>query len=188
MYEKEPQGGVVVCYDEFGPMELKPIHGTGWFRKKKRARLRATYSRKCGTEQLLAFYDVHADCLQGTVRKRKTSADVLAAFRRLRACYPAETRIYLIMDNLSSHKQKDIASFMKDNNMEVAWTPTYASWLNAIEAHFCSLKKFVLSNSDDMSHYERRKRIGRYLTWRNREHSARGCPLAQFRRIKLEVH
>ena len=57
MYEEEPEGGVVVCYDEFGPMELKPIHGTGWFPKKKRARLRATYSRKCGTEQLLAFYD-----------------------------------------------------------------------------------------------------------------------------------
>jgi transposase len=166
---------VVVCYDEFGPMELKPIHGTGWFARKKRVRLRATYRRLAGTEQLLAFYDVH-------------SADVLAAFRRLRACYPPDVRIYLIMDNLSSHKQKDVASFIEANNMEVAWTPTHASWLNAIEAHFCSLKKFVLSNSDDMSHDERRKRIGRYLTWRNREHSARGCPLAAFRRIKLEVH
>jgi transposase len=168
---------VVVCYDEFGPMELKPIHGTGWFARKKRVRLRATYRRLAGTEQLLAFYDVHADCLQGLVRKRKTSADVLAAFRRLRACYPPDVR-----------KQKDVASFIEANNMEVAWTPTHASWLNAIEAHFCSLKKFVLSNSDDMSHDERRKRIGRYLTWRNREHSARGCPLAAFRRIKLEVH
>jgi transposase len=167
---------VVVCYDEFGPMELKPIHGTGWFARKKRVRLRATYRR------------LAADCLQGLVRKRKTSADVLAAFRRLRACYPPDVRIYLIMDNLSSHKQKDVASFIEANNMEVAWTPTHASWLNAIEAHFCSLKKFVLSNSDDMSHDERRKRIGRYLTWRNREHSARGCPLAAFRRIKLEVH
>ena len=179
---------MVVCYDEFGPMELRPIHGTGWFAKKKPNRLRATYRRLCGIEQLLAFYDVHADCLQGTVRKRKTSKDVLAAFRRLRACYPIETRIYLIMDNLSSHKQKDVASYIEGNNMEVAWTPTYASWLNAIEAHFASLKKFVLSNSDDMSHYERRKRIGRYLTWRNREHAARGCPLAMYRRIKLDGH
>lgn len=178
----------MVCYDEFGPMELKPMHGTGWFRKKKRARLRATYNRKCGTEQLLAFYDVHADCLQGMVRKRKTSADVLAAFRRLRACYPPQVRIYLIMDNLSSHKHKAIAGFMETSNMEAVWTPTYASWLNAIEAHFCSLKKFVLSNSDDMSHEERRKRIARYLTWRNREHSARACPLAAFRRIKLDGH
>ena len=179
---------MVVSYDEFGPMELKPIPGTGWFPIKKRKRLRATYHRLSGTEQLLAFYDVHADCLQGMVRKRKTSKDVLAAFRRLRACYPADTRIYIIMDNFRSHKHKDVSSFITDNNMEVAWTPTYSSWLNAIEAHFTSLKKFVLSNSDDMSHDERRKRIARYLTWRNRQHQARSCPLAKFRRIKLETH
>lgn len=132
----------MVCYDEFGPMELRPIHGTGWFAKKKPNRLRATYRRLCGIEQLLAFYDVYANCLEGMVRRRKTSKDVLAAFRRLRACYPIETRIYLIMDNLSSHKQKDVASYIEDSNMEIAWTPTYASWLNAIEAHFASLKKF----------------------------------------------
>ncbi|MDY6796826.1 MAG: transposase [Actinomycetota bacterium] len=188
LYERLPEGGVVVCYDEFGPMELRPIHGTGWFAKQKRSRLRVTYRRLSGAEQLLSFYDVHADWLQGTVCKRKTSGDLLSALRRLRACYPQETRIYLIMGNLPSHKHRGVASFIEDNNMEVAWTPTYASWLNAKEAHFAFLKKLVLSNSDDMSHDERRKRTGRYLTWRNREHSARGCPLAGFRRIKLEVH
>ena len=179
---------MVVRYDEFGPMELKPVHGTGWLARRKPNRLRATYRRLCGIEQLLAFYDAHADCLEGVVRKRKTSKDVLAALRRLRSCYPIKTRIYLIMDNLSSHKQKDVISYIEGNNMEVAWTPTYASWLNAIEGHFSSLKKFVLSNSDDLSHYERRKRIGRYLTWRNGEHAARGCPLAKYRRIKLDGH
>jgi transposase len=188
LYEHEPEGGVVVCYDEFGPMELRPIHGTGWFAKKKPRRLRTTYHRKSGTEQLLAFYDVHADCLEGVVRKRKTAKDMLPAFKRLRACYSPEVRIFLVMDNLSVHKQKDIAKFMAVSNMEAVWTPTYASWLNAIEAHFSALKKFVLSNSDDTDHNNRRKRISRYFTWRNREHSARGCPLAKFRRIKLEVH
>jgi transposase len=150
---------------------LEPIHGTGWFARKKRARMRAIYNRKCGTEQLPAFYDVHADCLQGVVRKRKTSTDVLAAFRRLRVCYPAGVRIYLLMDNLSSHKQKDVSTFIEGNKREVAWTPTYSSWLTATEAHFTSLKKFVLSSNDDMSHDERRKRIDRYFTWLYMEHT-----------------
>lgn len=178
----------MACCDEFGPMELKPVRGTGWFAKRRPSRLRATYRRLRGIERLLAFYDVHADCLEGAVRKRKGSKDILAGLRRLRSCYPIETRIYLIMDNLSSYKHKDVISYIEGNNMEVAWTPTYASWLNVIEAHFSSLKKFVLSNSDDLSHHERRKRIGRYLTWRNREHAARGCPLAKHRRIKLDRH
>ena len=33
MYEAQPEGGVVICCDEFGPIKLKPIHGTGWFGK-----------------------------------------------------------------------------------------------------------------------------------------------------------
>ena len=36
-------------------------------------------------KQLLTFYDVHADCLVGEVRKRKRVDDPLAVFARLRA-------------------------------------------------------------------------------------------------------
>jgi histone acetyltransferase (RNA polymerase elongator complex component) len=41
-------------------------------------RQRATYRRTQGTEQFLGFYDVHADCLIGRCRRRKTAHDVLA--------------------------------------------------------------------------------------------------------------
>jgi hypothetical protein len=57
-----------------------------------------------GTEQLLAFYDVHADCLVGQVRKHKRVDDLLAVFARLRACYPMDVRLYVVMDNLNTHK------------------------------------------------------------------------------------
>ena len=53
---------------------------------------------------MLAFYSVHADCLEGVVRKRKTAKDILFAFRRLRACYLPDMRVFLIVDNLSVHK------------------------------------------------------------------------------------
>ena len=33
---------------------------------------------------------------------------------------------------------------MAAHNIEPAYTPTYSSWLNAIEAHFTSLKKFAI--------------------------------------------
>jgi len=115
---KEPEGEAVVFYDEFDPMEFRPIHGTKWFKKKKPNRLRTTYNRHFGTGQLLAFYNVHADCLEGMARKRKTARDIPPAYKRLRSCYPPHTRIFVIMDNLSVHKHKDIAGFMEDNNME----------------------------------------------------------------------
>jgi transposase len=178
----------VICYDECGPLELRPLHGPAWAPAGHPLRLRATYRRLQGTEQLLAFYDVHGDCLAGQVRKRKTHRDVVAAFRRLRACYPANVRLYIVMDNLNTHRHPAVRQFLHAQNMEAVFTPTYASWLNAIEAHFAPLKKFTLQVTDDRDHRCRRRRIARYLTWRNRRASATHCPLAKYARIKLEGH
>lgn len=178
----------MICFDECGPLELRPLHGRAWARTRHPRRFRATYRRLQGTEQLLAFYDVHANCLAGLVRKRKTHRDLLAVFRRLRACYPPAVRLYVVMDNLSSHRHPALRAFMAAHNMEAAFTPTYASWLNAIEAHFTPLKKFTLTMTDDRDHLSRRRRILRYIAWRNRHHDVAPCPLANFRSIKLDRH
>lgn len=150
-------------------MELRPLSGQCWARKMHPQRLPATYHRKAGIEQLLAFYDVHADILEGVVHKRKTSRDVLQAWKRCRRCYPKKDRIYLINDNLSAHKHRDLKRYAREQRMSLVPTPTYASWLNAIESHFGPLKSFCLNNSDDNTHMERRRRIYRYLTQRNGE-------------------
>lgn len=167
---------------------MRPLHGRCWAPKRHPRRLRATYRRRQGTEQLLAFYDVHANCLVGQVRKRKTHRDVLAVFRRLRACYPVETRLYLVMDNLNTHRHHLVQAYLASHNMEAVFTPTYASWLNAIEAHFTPLRKFALTVSDDRDHRTRRRRIARYLRWRNREAGSARHPLAKFPTIKLHGH
>lgn len=155
-------------------MELRPIAGVCWARKQHPQRMRA--------QQLLAFYDVHGDVLTGVVHKRKTSKDILQAWKRLRKCYPAHQRIFLIMDNLSSHLKESLVEYAKANRITLVPTPTYASWLNAIEAHFTALKKFCITNSDDSSHLERRKRIYRYLSLRNRQHGSNSRCLAFFRK------
>ena len=114
----------MVCFDEMGPLELRPYAGSGWYRRDHPRRQRATYRRTQGVEQLLGFYDVHADCLVGQVRKRKTHQDLLAAFARLRACYPREQTIYLVMDNLNTHRHPALKAFYASHNIEPVWTPT----------------------------------------------------------------
>lgn len=163
-------------------MELRPLHGMCWSRKRHPQRLPATYHRKAGVEQLLAFYDVHAGILEGVVHKRKTSRDVLQAWKRCRRCYPKRDRIYLVLDNLSSHKHAELIAYARTHQMKLIWTPTYASWLNAIESHFGPLKSFCLNNSDDKTHLERRRRIYRYLTLRNKERAHSNRHLLFFRR------
>ena len=177
LYNKAPANSSVICYDEWGPLELKPIHGYHWAKKGKPQRLRATYRRLSGTEQMLAFYDVYSDCLAGTIHKRKRIPDVLSAFKQLRKAYPRKRRLYVIMDNLSSHKSKPVMEFCKRNNIKPVWTPTYASWLNVIEPHFGVMKRFTINGSDDPDHKTRRNRIYKYLRLRNRQVKSHKCKL-----------
>ena len=135
LYERRPRGGAVICFDECGPLELRPLPGLTLARVGHPRRRRATYRRTHGTEQFLGFYDVHGDCLMGTCRRRKTARDIRAAFRRLRACYPRRQRLYVVMDNLSTHRHPILRAFYRTHRITVVPLPTYASWLNLIEAH-----------------------------------------------------
>ena len=173
----------MVCFDEWGPLEIRPIHGQHWARKNHPQRFRATYRRLAGTEQFLGFYDVHRDCLAGTVHKRKTVRDLLTAFRRLRRSYPRGMRIYLVMDNLPLHKRPALLTYFRKNRITPVWTPTYSSWLNFIECHFTAMRKFTLNVSDDRDHATRRRRIYSYLRWRNRQ-AGSNC----YRLAKVFIH
>lgn len=178
----------MICFDEWGPLELRPIPGIALTRVGHPRRQRATYRRTQSTEQFLGFYDVHGDCLMGTCRRRKTARDILAAFRRLRACYPHRLRLYVIMDNLNTHRHPLLRRFYRTHRITVVPMPTYASWLNLIEPHLGAMRRFTLDGSDDPTHRVRRCRISRYLTWRNRNAGSTTCSLYRFRSIKLDGH
>jgi len=171
LYAQCPEHGAVVCYDQLGPLELRPVAGMCWAAQRKPQRHRATYSRKQGTEQLHGFYDVHADCLAGRVRKHKTAKDIEACFAKLRSAYPGPIRIYVVMDNLSANVRA-ARDFFPGHNMEAVYTPTEASWLNAIESEFTALHAYTIKNSDDPNPSVRRHRIYRYIRWRNRKHES----------------
>jgi hypothetical protein len=181
LYAQRPKHGVVVCYDQLGPLELRPLAGMCWARRRHPQRHRATFTRKQGTEQLHGFYDLHADCLVGRVRKRKTARDIAACFAQLRACYPVQLRLYVVMDNLSANRRA-AEDFFPGQNMEAVYLPTEASWLNAIESEFTALHAATLKNSDDRDHLMRRRRLYRYLRWRNRQHCSTYSYLARFMR------
>ena len=54
------------------------------------------------------------------------------------------------------------------NNVELAYVPTNASWLNRIEAQFTALRYFALDGTDHQSHHAQAGMIRRYIAWRNR--------------------
>ena len=86
LYRAKPDDGVVVCFDEMGPIPLIPHHGSGWAAS-KRPEPAATYSKRDGVRYLFGAYDVHADRLHGRLRAHKNSGEVLAFYKQIRIRY-----------------------------------------------------------------------------------------------------
>jgi transposase len=155
------------AFDEFGPLTIQPFGGVAWAPRNKPVRLRANYNKPHGSRQLYACYSIGNDELWGTIEPCKGSAATLRAIQSIRARLDDGQPIHVILDNLNHHKNRDVREWCDANNIELVFTPTYASWANPIEAHFGPLRQFVLSNSDHADHPALARAIHRYLTWRN---------------------
>jgi transposase len=179
--KKDPT--VVICMDEFGPLNLLPRPGKQWAPMAtasestdqdlpRRRRRRATFTRKDGVRHLLAAYDLNQDKMYGHIKVTKDRTRFLEFCRYLRTLYPADVRLAIVMDNFSPHLSTKVdtrvGDWAKANNVELAYVPTNASWLNRIEAQFQALRYFTLDGTDHRSHEEQNSMIRRYIIWRNR--------------------
>lgn len=155
------------AFDEFGPLAIKPDGGSCWTEKGKPQRLRANYHKPHGTRQFFGCYSIGQDELFGVVEQRKGWVSTLRALQSIRAFLDDGEQIYVILDNLNHHKKLEVREWCDANNVELAFTPTYSSWANPIEAHFGPLREFVLNNSDYENHAGLARAIRSYLRWRN---------------------
>jgi len=175
---------VVFCMDEFGPLNLLPRPGKQWApaatkktkrpaeKAPRRRRRRATYNRKQGVRHLFAGLDLSTDKMYGHVKTNKNRSTFLGFCRYLRSLYPPEVRIGIVLDNFSPHlstkKDQRVGEWAAANNVELAYVPTNASWLNRIECQFQALRYFALDGTDHKDHDEQNSMIRRYIAWRNR--------------------
>jgi transposase len=174
---------VVLCMDEFGPLNLLPRPGKQWAPvvsrrdpgspiSPRRRRRRATYKRTQGVRHLFAALDLGPDKMYGHIKVNKNRITFLAFCRYLRSLYPPEVRIAIVLDNFSPHlstrTDQRVGEWAAANNVELAYVPTNASFLNRIECQFTALRYFTLDGTDHRSHDEQNSMIRRYIAWRNR--------------------
>jgi transposase len=174
------------AFDQFGPLSIRPCHGTAWARRSKPVRLPATYHRTHGIRYFHGCYSLGDDQLWGVTRRRKGGDHSLAALQSIRAARPGGYRLFVIMDNLSANKTPAIRAWADRANVELCFTPTSASWANPIEAQFGPLRTFVMGNSDHPNHTVLAGRLQDYLRWRN-AHARHPDVLAAQRRERARI-
>ena len=166
LYDHPPADGRVICVDEFGPLNLQPRPGRGWFPAGRAARLRATYTRTGGVRHMFGGLDLASGQMFFRFRDRKRWQEFGDFARQLRRRFPAG-KLYLVVDNFSPHKKDNVAVWCEQNDVELVFTPSNASWLNRIEAEFTHLRYFTLNGSDYPSHAAQEAAISGYIRWTN---------------------
>ena len=147
-YKRAPKDTVVVCFDELGPVQIKPHAGSSWAPRKHPVRHRATYTRRGGVSYFFGAYNVHEDILWMHHKRKKHATVVLDFLKAIRCRYPEAKRIYVVMDNLSTHKTPTILQWCRHNQVSPVFTATNASWMNRLECHLTAAHYFVIKNSD----------------------------------------
>jgi transposase len=149
------------AFDQFGPLSIRPCHGTCWAPCQHPVRLRATYHRTHGIRYFHGCYSLADDQLWGVTREHKGAGHTLAALKSIRA-------------------------WAKRENAGLCLTPTNASWANPIEAHFGPLRTFVIGTSDHPDHTVLARKLQGYLRWRN-AHARHPDVLAAQRRERARI-
>ena len=76
------------AFDQFGPLSIRPCHGTCRAPRKHPVRLRATYHRTHGIRYFHGCYSLADDQLWGVTREHKGAGHTLAALKSIRAARP----------------------------------------------------------------------------------------------------
>ena len=106
----------------------------------------------------------------GRVTQRHRSQEFVAFLRQIESEVPADLDVHLIVDNSSTHKTALVAEFKKAHpRFYFHFTPTSASWLNAVESWFSQLERRSIHRGIFTSVQELRNEIKRYIKAHNAE-------------------
>ncbi len=148
LYVDPPDHAVVLSVDEktqiqaLGrtqrPLPMKPGH----------AETRTRDCRRNGTTCLLAALDVATGKVVGQTVERHRSAEFTAFLDHVAEGIEPGTPVHVILDNVSSHKSAEVHEWLGSRpDWTFHFTPTSASWMNAVEGFFPELTRQRLKDA-----------------------------------------
>jgi hypothetical protein len=174
VWNGEPLGSkdVVLSCDEKTSIQARQRKHPGTAPKPGRRRRVEPEYKRGGALQYLAAWDVH----RGIVTGRCEAKTGIVPFGRLvdqlleSATYAMAERLFLIVDNGSSHRGRASVQRLKERDKRIVLlhTPVHASWLNQVEVYFSLVQRKVLTPNDFANLEELRVRLRLYEELSNR--------------------
>ncbi|GEP01826.1 IS630 family transposase [Methylobacterium haplocladii] len=126
-----------------------------------------------GTTTLFAALDVLEGTVLGRCMQRHRNGEFIRFLNAVEAAVPAGKTVHAILDNYAAHKHPKVRAWLARHPRWIFhFTPTSASWLNAVEGFFSALSRRRLRRGTFTGVVDLQAAIKRYIA----EHNERPRP------------
>jgi transposase len=142
LYVNPPDHAVVLSVDEKSQIQARDRTQPSLPMKKGRAATITHDYKRHGTTTLFAAFDVLEGKVIGQCMKRHRHQEFIRFLNLIDARVPMPLTVHVIVDNYAAHKHPKVLEWLARHPRFVFhFTPTSASWLNAVEGLFALLAK-----------------------------------------------
>src|SRR5271163_2680937 len=164
LYLNPPAHAVVLSLDEKSQIQALDRTQPGLPIKKGRCQTMTHDYKRHGTTTLFAALDVLEGRVIGRCMQRHRHQEFIRFLNTIEAELPAGKLVHVILDNYATHKHAKVRAWLERHPRFVFhYTPTSASWLNAVEGFFAKLTKRRLKRGVFRSIVDLQAAIKRFL-------------------------
>jgi transposase len=168
LYIDPPAHAVVLSVDEKSQIQALDRTQPGLPLKRGRCGTMTHDYRRNGTTTLFAALDVAAGRVIGRCMQRHRHQEFIRFLNAIEREVPAGKLIHVILDNYAAHKHPKVIEWLgRHPRFTFHFTPTSASWLNAVEGFFAKLTKQRLKRGVFHSLVSLQGAINRYVAQAN---------------------
>ena len=168
LYVDPPAHAIVLSVDEKSQIQALDRTQPGLPLKPGRCGTMTHDYKRNGTTTLFAALDVLEGKVIGRCMPRHRHQEFIRFLNAIEAEIPAGKIVHVILDNYGSHKHPKVRAWLDRHPRFVFhYTPTSASWLNAVEGFFAKLTKRRLKRSVFRSLVDLQAAINRFLAEAN---------------------
>jgi transposase len=145
LYMNPPSNAVVLSVDEKTQIQALDRTQPGLPLSPGKIGSRTHDYKRHGTTSLYAAFNILTGRIIGKVAERTRSKEFLSFLRQIDRRHPKGKDLHIILDNHSAHKTQEIRDWLTARPyIHFHFTPTSASWLNAVEGWFAQLERRAL--------------------------------------------
>src|SRR6201997_619127 len=142
LYVDPPEHALVLSVDEKSQIQALDRTQPGLPMKRGRCGTMTHDYKRHGTTTLFAALDVLEGRVIGQCMSRHRHHEFIRFLNQINRETPAAAELHLIVDNYATHKHPKVRAWLeRHKRFHFHFTPTSASWLNAVEGLFAKLTR-----------------------------------------------